>query len=252
MDRTTHHTRNVAGLVAQRQALLAFLADLSPEAWDREVPGAGGATVKDVVAHLAERYAEALSGTLPPGDQGASDADVPSPAGRGAGDDPAGLLVELDQYATELESHFAERAGERWSLPAVAFGKLGGTSGMGVAGLLLDLHRHIHQISQAVGARVPVPEESRDATAAALAWLVGDKVEAPVQVVLEDGADYVIGSGPSVGVLRTDHDALVAVATGMARPEDMAAEGRWSFTGPRDGREAFEHALATTFGDPEL
>src|SRR5581483_1642158 len=186
MDRTTHHTRNVAGLVAQRQALLAFLADLSPEAWDREVPGAGGATVKDVVAHLAERYAEALSGTLPPGDQGASDADVPSPAGRGAGDDPAGLLVELDQYATELESHFAERAGERWSLPAVAFGKLGGTSGMGVAGLLLDLHRHIHQISQAVGARVPVPEESRDATAAALAWLVGDKVEAPVQVVLED------------------------------------------------------------------
>jgi uncharacterized protein (TIGR03083 family) len=248
----THHTRNVAGLIAQRRALMDFLADLPPEAWDQEVPDTGGATVRDVVAHLIERYVEALTGTLPPGDQGASDADVRSPAGLGAGDDPAGLLVELDQDATQLEEHFAERAEERWQLPAEEFGKLGGTSGMGVSGLLLDLHRHIHQISKAVGKRVPVPEESRDATAAALAWLVGDKVEAPVQVVLEDGDDYVIGSGPPEGVLRTDHDALIAVATGTARPEDLAAEGRWSFVGPPDARQEFERSLATTFGDPQV
>jgi hypothetical protein len=218
----TTRAHNVEGMVAQRRALVEYLRSLPPDAWTEEL--------RAVVRHLADRYADALAGV-----------DVAVP-------DEGDPVDRLERCAEALERHFAEVAEHRWHLSREEFGRMEGTSGMDVVSLLLDLHRHAHQIGEWVGRPVPVPDEARDATAAALAWLAGDKVEAPVQVVLEDGDDYVIGSGPPEAVLHTDHDALVAVATGAARPDELVAAGRWSFEGPDDARRAFEESLRV---DPE-
>jgi hypothetical protein len=222
------HTNNVEGLVAQRRALVDYLRALPSDAWTDEV--------RAVVRHLADRYADALAG---------ADVEVPDAGDPG---DPGHQVDQLEQCAEALERHFAEVAEDRWHLSREEFGRVEGTSGMDMASVLLDLHRHAHQLGELVGRPVPVPDEARRATAAALAWLAGGKVEAPVQVVLEDGDDYVIGSGPPEAVLRTDHDALVAVATGEARPDELVAAGRWSFEGPDEARRAFEESLRV---DPE-
>ena len=90
-------------------------------------------------------------------------------------------------------------------------------------------------------------DDGRQPDAAEIAWRAGEKVEVPVQVVLEGGTDYVIGSGPVEGVLRTDTDAFVSVACGRATASDMAAAGRWSFEGPDDVRQTFESTLTTVW-----
>jgi hypothetical protein len=224
-------TRNVEGLIAQRRALVGWLEDLPAEAWTEEVRG--------VVAGVVDEYADALTGTL----DSAQRATSHGPVG-----DPAGLVAELVRLANQLEASFAEEADARWDdWSRSEFREAGGTTGMGITGLLLVLHRAAHTLGRLTGRPVPVPPESQEAAVAALSWLAGDKVEAPVRVVIEGGPDFVIGSGPVTGTLRTDHDALIGVAAGEADAGGLASEGRWSFDGPDDAARALAHSLAAAF-----
>jgi len=228
-------TRNVEGLVAQRRALVHWLEALPGPDWTPDVCR--------VVARLVDQYADALTGTLGPTQEATSH-------GPAEGDDPAGLLAELIRSAEDYESSFADEADDRWDeLSRDEFRDVGGTTGLGMSGVVLALHRAAHALGRLTGRPVPVPPESQEAAVAALSWLAGDKVEAPVRVVIEGGPDFVIGSGPVTGTLRTDHDALIAVAIGEADVRWLAGDGRWSFDGPEAARDALARSLSTTFAD---
>jgi hypothetical protein len=94
---------------------------------------------------------------------------------------------------------------------------------------------------------VPTPSTAREAAVAAVVWRAGDKVEASVRIVLASGRDFVVGSGDPEGVLRTDDEAVVDVATGRADPEELADEGRWLFEGPDTVRAAFDRSFRIGF-----
>jgi hypothetical protein len=219
--------------VALRRALIQWLEALPADQWTPEV--------RHVVGGLVDEYADALAGALGPDQQATS---------HGPDGDPAGLVAELVRYADAYEASFAEQADERWDeWSREDFREAGGTTGLGMSGVVLALHRAAHRLGGLTGQRVEVPEAAQEAAAAALSWLAGDKVEAPVRVIVEGGPDFVIGSGPVTGTLRTDHDALIAVAAGEADAARLAGEGRWSFDGPQEAEQALARTLATTFGD---
>lgn len=90
---------------------------------------------------------------------------------------------------------------------------------------------------------VPTPSTARDAAVAAVVWRVASLVEAPVHIVLTSGRDFVVGPGDPEGVLRTDDDAVLDVATGRVDPETLAEQGRWLFDGPAEVREAFTRSF---------
>lgn len=94
---------------------------------------------------------------------------------------------------------------------------------------------------------VPTPSAAREAAVAAVVWRAADKVEAPVHIVLTSGRDFVVGVGDPEGVLHTDDEAVVDVATGRADPDELADEGRWLFEGPDAVRAAFDRSFRIGF-----
>lgn len=107
------------------------------------------------------------------------------------------------------------------------------------------LMAELHDVARALD--VPTPTAAREAAVAAVVWRAADKVEAPVRIVLTSGRDYVVGAGDPEGVLHTDDDAVLDVATGRADPEALADEGRWWFEGPAEVRAAFDRSFRIHF-----
>ena len=213
-------TRNVEGMVAQRRALSQWLRGLPPESW--------GEPVRTAVDRLCRLYVQAVDRDLP--------VVVP--------DDRIGAADALDRIGGATELTFSEAADDRWDeLSRDEFREEGGTTAMGVEGLMASLYLTARHLDEATGRPVPVPEGAREAAVAAVVWRASALIEAPVHVVLDDGTDYVVGAGDPEAVLETDADALLAVAAGQADPSEMAAEGRWQFKGPDDAREAFERTF---------
>lgn len=207
-------TRNVEGLSAQRRALTSWLRDLPSASWDDEVRGA----MERVCRLYTSAVDESVRMTVPL-------------------DDPVSAADALDRLADAVERRFAEIADDRWDLSREEFRRVEGTTDMGVEALMAELHDVARRLD------VPVPSTALDAAVAAVVWRASDKVEAPVRIVLTSGSDYVVGSGEPEGVVHTDEDAVLDVATGRAQPEDLAAEGRWRFEGPDDVRAAFDRTF---------
>jgi hypothetical protein len=107
------------------------------------------------------------------------------------------------------------------------------------------LMAELHDVARTLD--VPTPSVAREAAVAAVVWRAADKVEAPVRIVLTSGRDFVVGAGDPEGVLHTDDDAVVDVATGRADPEVLADEGRWWFEGPDEVRIAFDRSFRIRF-----
>ena len=231
---------NVEGLVAQRQALVAFLRSLKDDEWRATAPS--GATVADVVHALLGAYAAALAGSL---DQPRAERDIPGDVA----DDAPALVEGLDRLGSELERTFAERADQRWELPTERFGDIGGTAGMGIAPVLLDVHRKSLAIGEALGRAVVMPEVARDAAVAAAVWLASDRVDGAARVVFDDGDEVVVGSGPADVTVHTDNETVLAVATDGAALDAARRSGRWRVEGPDDAVERFESSFAASCVD---
>jgi len=107
------------------------------------------------------------------------------------------------------------------------------------------LMAELYDVARAPG--VPTPSTAREAAVAAVVWRAADKVEAPVRIVLTSGRDFVVGSGDPEGVLHTDDEAVVDVATGRADPDELADDGRWRFEGPDAVRAAFDRSFRIGF-----
>lgn len=207
-------TTNVAGMVAQRQALSAWLRDGSPDAWNE--------AVRSQVERLCAAYVRAVD----------RDVAVTVP------DDRHGAADLLDRIAQGAEATFAEQADERWDdLPRDEFRRQGGTTEMGIDGLIAALYMAALELG------APVPPESREAAVAAVVWRASDKVEAPVRIVLDTGDEFVVGPGEPEGTVTADADAVLQVAGGVTRPSELAAAGRWRFEGPAEAQEAFERTF---------
>jgi hypothetical protein len=129
-------------------------------------------------------------------------------------DSPRAAAEELDRLATEVESRPANPDALMAELYDVA--------------RTLDL---------------PTPSMAREAAVAAVVWGAATMVEAPVRIVLTSGKDFVVGAGDPEGVLHTDDDAVLDVATGRADPDELADEGRWRFDGPDEVRTAFDRSF---------
>lgn len=212
-------TTNVEGMVAQRQALSAWLRDLPATAW--------GEGVRAAVAGLCAAYVRAV------------DRDVPVTVP----DDRVRAAEALDRVAQGVEATFADEADERWdTLSREDFRREGGTTEMGIDELMARLYL------TAVELGAPVVSEARSAAVAAVVWRASDMVEAPVRIVLDGGEDYVVGPGEPEGTLTTDADTVLQVAYGVVGPGEAAAAGRWRFDGPAEAQEAFERTFRVDRG----
>jgi hypothetical protein len=205
---------NVEGLSAQRRALTSWLRDLPDGGWDQRM--------QQAVARVRRLYVDAVDGSIP---------------GTVSLDSPAAAADGVDRLADAVERHFAELADHRWDLPREEFRRVEGTTDMGVEALMAELHDVARSLD------VPTPSTAREAAVAAVVWRAADRVEAPVRIVLTSGRDFVVGAGDPEGVLHTDDDAVLDVATGRADPEELADEGRWRFEGPDDVRAAFDRSF---------
>lgn len=212
---STHH---VEGLSAQRRALTSWLRDLPSAAWDDRTQG--------VVERVCRLYKDAVDDSIT--------MTVPL-------ENPVAAADALDRLADAVERRFAEVADDRWDLPRDEFRRLEGNTEMGVEALMAELYDVARQLD------VPMPAAARDAAVAAVVWRAADKVEAPVRIVLTGGRDYVVGSGEPEGVVHTDEAAVLDVATGRARPDELEDEGRWRFEGPAEVREAFDRTFRIVF-----
>lgn len=212
-------THNVAGMVAQRQALSQWLRALPADVWSESVR-----TLVDRLCRLYVRAADRDVSVVVPDERHAA-ADV------------------LDRIGTATELTFSEAADDRWDLPREEFRAEGGTTEMGVEGLMASLYLTAVELAELTGVSVALPEDAREAAVAAVVWRASDLIEAPVHIVLDDDSDYVAGAGDPEAVLKTDHEALLAVACGHADARELAAEGRWRFEGPDEAREAFERTF---------
>jgi hypothetical protein len=212
-------THNVAGMVAQRQALSAWLRDLPATTWSGDV--------RILVDRLCRLYVRA------------ADRDVPVVVP----DDRHDAADVLDRIGAATELTFSESADDRWDLPRDEFRAEGGTTEMGVEGLMASLYLTAGELGELTGVPVAIPDDARDAAVAAVVWRASGLIEAPVHIVLDDGSDYVVGAGDPEAVLETDHEAVLAVAAGHADPRELAAAGRWRFKGPDEAREAFERTF---------
>lgn len=206
-------TGNVEGMVAQREAISGRLRDLPPDGWNE--------AVRAVVERLCATYVRAIDG----------DVAVTVP------DDRRGAADTLDRIGQGAELTFADRADDRWELSRDEFRAEGGTTEMNIDEVIASLY------VAAVELGAPIPPEARDAAVAAVVWRASDKVEAPVRIVLDTGADYMVGPGEPEGVLEADVDAVLEVAAGVTDPAELAAAGRWRFEGPEEAREAFERTF---------
>ena len=209
---------NVEGLSAQRRAITSWLRELPSSAWDE--------TVQQAIARLPRLYTDAVDRSIT--------AEVPL-------DSPVVAADALDRLADAVERRFAELADARWDFSREVFRQLDGTTGMGVEALMAELHDVARSLD------VPTPSAAQEAAVAAVVWRAADKVEAPVRIVLTSGRDFVVGAGEPEGVLHTDDEAVVDVATGRADPGDLADEGRWLFEGPDAVRAAFDRSFRIGF-----
>lgn len=212
-------TRNVEGMIAQRRALSEWLRRLPVEAWSDEV--------RRVVDRLCRLYVEAVDGEL----------EVAVP------DDRVAAAETLDRIAGAAELTFAEAADDRWDLPREEFRAEGGTTEMGIEGVMASLHIAAVELGRLAGRDVPIPDDAREAAVAAVVWRASGTNEAPVRIVVEDGREYMVGPGEPEATVHTDHEAVLAVACGWRRPAELEAEGRWRFEGPDEAREAFERTF---------
>jgi hypothetical protein len=199
-------TTNVAGLAAQRTALAEWLRTLPQDVWNE--------TVRSVVNAACDRYVEAAE----------SDADVIVP------DDPRKAADILDRIGVATELTFTDKD------------EPGNKQG-GIDVVMRELFELAGYLGRLTGHPVATPPEARDAAVAAAVWRAADKVEAPVRIILDTGADYVVGAGEPEGVVHTDSEAVLEVAGGRADPAHLARSGRWRFDGPDEAREAFERTF---------
>lgn len=212
-------THNVDGMAAQRRALSNWLRALPGEAWDDEV--------RRVVDRLCRLYVEAVDGEMA--------VAVP--------DDRVAAADTLDRIAGAAELTFAEAADDRWELPRDEFRAEGGTTEMGIEGVMASLHIAAVELGRLTGRGVPIPDDAREAAIAAVVWRASGTNEAPVRIVVEDGSEYMVGPGEPEATLYADHEAVLAVACGWSEPAALTAEGRWRFDGPEEAREAFERTF---------
>jgi hypothetical protein len=149
-----------------------------------------------------------------------------------------------------LEATYAEQSDDRWDGPTDQM-RTRHPIGIGVQTLMYDVHRRATQIARMTGVPFAPGQAVTEAVAAAVVWRVGGHVEVPVRVVIE-GSDeeYMLGGGEPEATVRTDHDGLVAVATGRATPQELG--GRWAFEGPDHVRDAVERSFSADWGDPEV
>lgn len=212
-------THNVEGMIHQRQALSSWLRALPVEAWSDEV--------RRVVDRLCRLYVRAVDG----------DVEVAVP------DDRVEAAATLDRIAGAAELTFADRADDRWELPRDEFRAEGGTTEMGIEGVMAGLHIAAVELGRLTRRDVPVPDDARDAAIAAVVWRASGTNEAPVRIVLENGAEYMVGPGEPEATLHADHEAVLAVACGWSDPSELAAARRWRFEGSDEAREAFERSF---------
>lgn len=212
-------THNVDGMIAQRRALSDWLRALPVEAWNDEV--------RRVVDRLCRLYVEAVDGELA--------VAVPDDRGEAA--------AVLDRIAGAAELSFAEAADDRWDLPREEFRAEGGTTEMGIAGVMASLHIAAVELGRVTGRAVAIPDDAREAAIAAVVWRASGTNEAPVRIVVGNGEEYMVGPGEPEATLYTDHEAVLAVACGWRDPAALAAEGRWRFEGPEEAQEAFERTF---------
>lgn len=212
-------THNVEGMIAQRRALSAWLRELPVEAWSDDV--------RRVVDRLCRLYVQAVDGSPA--------AAVP--------DDRVEAAATLDRIAGAAETTFAEHADDRWDLPRDEFRAEGGTTEMGIEGVMASLHIAAVELRRLTGRDVPIPDDAREAAIAAVVWRASGTIEAPVRIVVEDGSEYMVGAGEPEATVHADHEAVLAVACGWREPAELAAEGRWRFEGPDEAREAFERTF---------
>ncbi|HEX2039117.1 MAG TPA: hypothetical protein VHF47_05200 [Acidimicrobiales bacterium] len=202
------------GLSAQRRALTSWLRELPSSGWDERS--------QQAVARVRQLYVGAVDRSIT--------AEVPLHS-------PIAAADALDRLADAVERRFAEAADDRWELSREEFRRLEGTTDMGVEALMAELHDVARSLD------VPTPSTAREAAVAAVVWRAADKVEAPVRIVLTSGRNFVVGPGEPEGVLHTDDDAVLDVATGRADPDELADEGRWLFEGPDEVRAAFDRTF---------
>lgn len=223
---------NAEAFVAQRRTVVEYLRSLPESAWTDEVTAA----VSDIVS----AYRDALGGT---NDETLAVAD----------DDAAGGGIdELEQIGPELEATYAQESDERWDRPTEEL-RTRHPIGIGVQTLMYDVHRRASEISRATGVPFTAAADVTAAVAAAVVWRVAGHVEVPVRVVVRGGADeLMLGGGEPEGTLRTDHDAIVAVATGHASVTELEQQGRWQIDGSDELREAVARSFSADWGDPEV
>jgi hypothetical protein len=219
---------NAEAFIAQRRALVDYLRALPDEAWTDDV--------RTRVDELVAAYREALAGTA---DETTAEADA---GGRG------GTVDDLERVAAALESTYAQQSHDRWDGPTDAL-RTRHPIGIGVQTLMYDVHRRAQEIATAAGRPFQPPADVTKALAAAVVWRVSGHVEVPVRVVIGDD-EYMLGGGEPEGTLHTDHDGLVAVATGHAAPEQLG--DRWRVEGSDDVREAVARTFSADWGDPEV
>ena len=212
-------THNVDGMIAQRRALSDWLRDLPSEAWNDEV--------RRVVDRLCRLYVEAVD----------RERTVAVP------DDRVAAAETLDRIAGAAELTFAEAADDRWDLPRDEFRAEGGTTSMGIEGVMASLHMAAVELGRVTGRDVAIPDDAREAAVAAVVWRASGTNEAPVRIVVGNGEEYMVGPGEPEATLYADHEAVLAVACGWSEPAALAAEGRWRFEGPEEAREAFERTF---------
>ena len=221
---------NTEAFVAQRHSLVQYLRGLPGDAWTDEL--------RAQVSELVAAYRDALAGTS---DETTADADH---------NVTGGDLDDLEQLAARLEATYSEQSDDRWDRPVEEM-RTRHPVGIGVQTLMYDVHRRVHDIAKATGTAFEPPEEVTAAVAAAVVWRLSGHVEVPIRVVVGDGAEeYMLGGGEPEATLRTDHDALVAVATGHAAPAELG--DRWQVDGSEEVREAVERSFSADWGDPEV
>lgn len=208
-------SRNVAGMLAQRWALVAHLGTVDTMAWNRPLDGDGD-TLHARLLDLVRLHGTVL------GEEDLT-ADL----------DPAELLDEFDRRADLVERHLADIGDDRWHLSIDEFGAVGGTARMAVHRLVAE------SVLLALQAGAPVPPPAREAAAAAVAWRAGDNVEVVALVQLRGGErtgpELVVGGGEPEVTVRTDALSFICAGFGLSDPRSSP----FDIDGPDDRARAF-------------